>query len=428
MDGPPESLVMNIAFVEDNYALWEREGAFLSSGVSAAFLLTKWESTMDIYAGVLTRRGHNCVKYVPSLTRGPVESYKHGLGHTVVKVPCMDTVSALLSKADWRLSAFSFTKKMDGQSFIRSCDLVHYHSFYSSFFLASPRLKNVKHRTAHYTGGRFPSELSFPRKSVAFRLLRRALTTSNGVLLDEDDPESREQAKFLRELIRLPSDKIYPFATILVDPRVFKARDRSNSRSTLDIKTDAFIILAVTAVVNEPTHEDKLAKNPFRLVRLFRKLLEKSKEKIELHIVGAGSGLNALRELVKSLRLEERVTIHGVVPHEMVPLYIAASDLVFVPYHFYDLTFGTAVFEAFACERPVCGFKRFESTPSECSGGFLVDSNELVGADQLVERIRDKEYLSQKAAEGKRLAQSHNIDSLGRRLESIFLEITQSKS
>src|ERR1700730_9352964 len=171
MCGSLESRLMNIAFVEDNYTQWEREGAFISSGISPEFMLTRWESTMDIYAGVLTRFGHKCVKFVPSLTGGPITSYAHELGHAVVKVPCMDTVSSFLSKVDWRLSALSFTEKMDGQDFMRICDLVHYHSFYSSYFLASPRLKNGDRRTAHYTGGRFPTGLSFPRKSVALRLL-----------------------------------------------------------------------------------------------------------------------------------------------------------------------------------------------------------------------------------------------------------------
>jgi glycosyltransferase involved in cell wall biosynthesis len=414
---------MNLGFVEDNYLLWERTDSFRTSGVTKEFMLTKWESTTDLYAGALTRLGHRCVKFVPSLKDKGVETFSHALGFKVVKVPCGGGGRpSLLSRLDWRLSARTFTKKIDGKELAGRCDLVHYHSYYSSFFLASTSLKGPKRRTVQYTGGEFPQEMRKPQRTAALFLLKRALRTCDGVLLDEQDPESARQKSFLMEVIGLPAGKIHPFATIMVDESVFRERKNSDARAQLGIDRRAFVILAVSSVMEEPPADEKLSKNPFLLVRLFAKLVEETQEDVQLHLVGGGAGLNSLRALVKRLGLEKKVVFHGIVPHGLVPVYISASDLVFIPYHFYDLTFGTAVMEAFACGRPVAGFKRFETTPTECVGGFLIDEGDG-GAMQLSRIIADGDALRKKAVEGKKVAQGHGAETLGRQLESTFEEI-----
>jgi glycosyltransferase involved in cell wall biosynthesis len=384
------------------------------------FMLTKWESTTDLYAGALTRLGHRCVKFVPSLKGERIESFSHALGYTVVKVPCAPNArSSLLTRLDWRLSARSFTNQIDTQEFGGKCDLMHYHSYYSSFFLASPSLKKARRRTAQYTGGRFPSEMRNPQRTAAMFLLKRALRASDGVLLDHDDPESAEQKTFLLEVVKLPSKKIYPFATIIVDESAFKESKKPEARSQLGLDPDAFVIVAISSVMDEPPEDEKLSKNPFLLVRLFAKLTESTKRDVKLHLVGGGSGVGALKSLVKELGLEKKVTVHGIVPHESIPVFISASDLVFIPYHFYGLTFGAAVMEAFACGRAVCGFRRFETTPSEVVGGFLIGHGDP-GARQLSEIIADEERLARKAREGRRLAERHSPKILGRELESTF--------
>ncbi|MGH9920745.1 MAG: glycosyltransferase, partial [Nitrososphaerales archaeon] len=130
--------------------------------------------------------------------------------------------------------------------------------------------------------------------------------------------------------------------------------------------------------------------------------------------------LPALKDLVGRLGLDKSVSFHGVVPHEQVAAYMSAADLVFVPYSFLELNYGTAVFEAFACGRAVCGFRRVRSAPVDRVGGFLVDPEEESGAKELEVRVRDTAYLERKGAEGSELAQTHLAANVARRLELAF--------
>jgi glycosyltransferase involved in cell wall biosynthesis len=411
---------MKIAFVEDNFLLWQRSGSFKASGVSPTFMLTQWESTMDLYAGELQKLGHECVKYVPSLEPGPVEEFRHALGHTVAKVPCSVGVYPLLAKADWRIVAIPFTRRIGRESFLRGADLVHYQSYYSSFFLASTLLGRGVRRTAQYTGGSMPGGYSFLRRKVGSYLLARALRGTGAVLLDDADPEARGQSRFLTDVVGMPSDRVISLPTLMVEPKVFERRDKGESRLRLGVDAWATAIVVVSAVMGEPSPEDELAKDPFRVVRLFSKLAPGSGPDIQLHVVGGGSGLPALKDLVRRLGLDESVSFHGVVPHQQVAAYMAAADLVFVPYSFLELNYGTAVFEAFASGRAVCGFRRVRSAPVDRVGGFLVDPEEESGAKELAAKVRDAAYLERKGAEGFALAQTHLASNVARRLESAF--------
>ena len=93
---------MKIAFVEDNFLKWEDDSTFSTSPIPPDFMLTTWESIMDIYAGAMSRLGHDCVKYVPSLKEGNIERYTHKLGHTAVKIPSSRPISPLV-KRQWPL-------------------------------------------------------------------------------------------------------------------------------------------------------------------------------------------------------------------------------------------------------------------------------------------------------------------------------------
>jgi len=411
---------MKIAFVEDNFLLWQRGGSFTASGVSPMFMLTEWESTMDLYAAELQRLGHECVKYVPSLESGPVQEFRHALGHTVVKVPCSVGAYPLLARADWRVVAIAFTRRIGRESFLRRADLVHYQSYYSSFFLASTLLGRGVRRTAQYTGGSMPEAYSFLRRKVGSYLLSRALRGADAVILDDADPESRDQARLLTEMVRIPSDRVISLSTLMVEPEVFKRRDKGESRLGLGVDARAIAIMVVSAVMGEPSPGDELTKDPFRVVRLFSKLVPGSGQDVQLHVVGGGSGLPMLKELVRRLGLDKSVSFHGVVPHEQVAIYMAAADLVFVPYSFLELNYGTSVIEAFACGRAVCGFRRVRSSPVDRVGGFLVDPEEDSGGRQLAARVCDAVYLERKGAEGFELAQTHLARNVARGLESAF--------
>lgn len=72
---------------------------------------------------------------------------------------------------------------------------------------------------------------------------------------------------------------------------------------------------------------------------------------IFLEIAGSGPSEPALQELIRTLRLTDRVRFTGFVPHEEVPRLICHADLVVLP-SLYE-TFGIILIEAMAMGKPV---------------------------------------------------------------------------
>jgi glycosyltransferase involved in cell wall biosynthesis len=77
---------------------------------------------------------------------------------------------------------------------------------------------------------------------------------------------------------------------------------------------------------------------------------------LALHIYGEGSFLMHVRELVRTLRLDELVHFHGTVAIERIVESLARADVVLVPNKrnpFTELNFPTRIFEALRMEKPV---------------------------------------------------------------------------
>jgi len=89
-----------------------------------------------------------------------------------------------------------------------------------------------------------------------------------------------------------------------------------------------------------------------RLIRVFHLLTKRlPARKLKLLIVGGGSLEGELRELAGSLGVDSDTLFAGRVPHEEVPYWMNVPD-VFVSLSRAD-SFGVAVLEAGACEKPV---------------------------------------------------------------------------
>jgi len=90
-------------------------------------------------------------------------------------------------------------------------------------------------------------------------------------------------------------------------------------------------------------------------VLLALRALSKSVD-IKLMIIGKGSGLKTLTNLVKSLNLEKHVIFVGTVNYENVPKYVSAFDIGIAPFKKNELTdtiMPLKVLEYLACGKPV---------------------------------------------------------------------------
>ncbi len=84
-------------------------------------------------------------------------------------------------------------------------------------------------------------------------------------------------------------------------------------------------------------------------------LLRDSREDVRFDIYGEGEQAGALRELVRSLGLEETVKLHGFVPAEQLPAIIGAADIGLIPYErdiFIDMMLPNKLFEYVAMKKP----------------------------------------------------------------------------
>ena len=171
----------------------------------------------------------------------------------------------------------------------------------------------------------------------------------------------------LAECHGVPSEKI-DVVELGVDPSRFRPRDRAAARARLGIGADRTVLLYVGVL--DRIHD---------LGPLIGGLA--SAPGATLEVVGDGPSGEDYRRLAEESGVEDRVTFRGRVPHDDVPLWIAAADLCVAPYDpsaFYggQVAYSTLkIRECLAAGRPVLSV-RSGSIPDlvrDGRTGLLVD-------------------------------------------------------
>lgn len=390
--------------VEEYFNPWERSLEF--------------EHMLDTYCFSLRKRGHTCIKYVPSPTTKETITYEHKMGHIVRRVPT--TTKLLQFKLFERTpyDAIGFTLNLREELEKDKLDIVHYTMYYSSFFVSSFLLPRSHRVVTQYTGGELPGKGKGPQAMIWKLVLGPAIKRAVLILVPEY-AYPKNEVTILKEVLHAPKEKVKDFQVLCVNTGVFHQIDPSRARQLVKFDSEALNILSVTRIPN-PTNGGEREKNPFLMVKMFSELLKLSREKVALNIVGWGPGQDDLRALVEDLKVSHRVNLIGYVSHSDLPIYYSASDLLFMPQPFHKLNDGLATYEAFSCKLPVCGFKRYPTTDTEQIGGFLVDMGIQEGAKTLAEKLQDKNYLNEKRLEGHTTADKFSTEAVGRRLEEIY--------
>ncbi|MDG6981261.1 MAG: glycosyltransferase family 4 protein [Nitrososphaerota archaeon] len=386
----------------------------------------QWESYLDFYCLALARRGHTCVKYVPSLDVDLPKAYVHSFGHTVKRIPVYGTIlapSAILRPRKYEAGYTTIFRQLLGPTFTLNLvkeaaadrmDILHFSSYYSLFFvpsfLASSRFVTV----TQYTGGSLP--VGRAARMAWTVMLTPGLRAAKAVLLGDYRSEIQDITRYLR----VPRRKLKEFDAPVFDEDVFHEMERTESQKTVGFDAAKLNILSVTFLPSR--HSIGLAKNPFLMVDIYDEAVRLGLKDCALHIVGWGPGELELRDYVKGKGLSSSVTVHGYVQHRRLPPYYSASDLVFLPYPLERLNEGSATIEAFACGRPVAAFKRHATDETEQYGGLLVDTDPKVGGETLMNYVKRGEFLLRKGREGQEFSSQFTLEVAGRRLEEIYRE------
>jgi glycosyltransferase involved in cell wall biosynthesis len=121
--------------------------------------------------------------------------------------------------------------------------------------------------------------------------------------------------------------------------------------------------------------------------------------KVRLLISGEGTYRKELEQLVGQLGLQDHVTFLGSTPHAHMPRLYAAADVV-VGTSFASETFGMALCEALACERPVLAsdWLGFQEVVVDGESGLIVPAQDAGALAAAIERMLDNRELSQQLA------------------------------
>lgn len=154
-----------------------------------------------------------------------------------------------------------------------------------------------------------------------------------------------------------------------VDLDRFRPRDRAAARAELGLAPEARIVLAVCRI--------QRLKGLDILVRALAQLCRPGGTgDVELLVAGgveqAGEEVARLQALAEELGVGERLRFVGAVPHERLPAYYAAADVVAVP-SLYE-SFGLAAVEAMAAGVPVVASRvgGLTTTVEDGRTGYLV--------------------------------------------------------
>ncbi|MFH1679289.1 MAG: glycosyltransferase [Candidatus Eisenbacteria bacterium] len=181
--------------------------------------------------------------------------------------------------------------------------------------------------------------------------------------------ETEELKEMLAGGWRIPAEKI-DVVGLGVDCSLFFPRERTHARASLGVSEDALVLLY--AGVLDRTHT---------LVPLLEALRTTAPPGGELHIAGDGVLGETYRRLAREARVP--VVLHGRVPHERMPEYIAAADLCLAPYDPSVFPGGRVAYSTLKIPEYLASGRAVASVPSgsirrlirEGETGFLLENS-----------------------------------------------------
>nr|WP_304216783.1 glycosyltransferase [Fredinandcohnia onubensis] len=151
-------------------------------------------------------------------------------------------------------------------------------------------------------------------------------------------------------------------------------------------------------------------------------------DQIKLLIIGKGSQLQELQDLVKEYQMEDIVSFTGAVPHTEVPSYLNKLDIYCAPSTLDSESFGVAIVEASASGIPVIvsNVGGLPEVVKDEETGFVVEpKNAKEIAAKLYELVMDEEKRERLGNQGRIYTQSlYDWEKNVSVMESIYKDMT----
>lgn len=151
-----------------------------------------------------------------------------------------------------------------------------------------------------------------------------------------------------------------------------------------------------------------------------------------LLILGEGSLENELKNLVKELKIEDRVKFIGFVPNDLVPQYLSQMDIFVMPSIKESESFGVAALEASAMEIPVVAsdIGGVPEVVEDGKTGILVEPKNVKKLVEAIKKLIEDENLRKKMGKAGRkfVERNYNWTNNAQQMENLYKELLDEKS
>ncbi|RPG19331.1 MAG: glycosyltransferase family 1 protein [Phycisphaera sp. TMED9] len=203
---------------------------------------------------------------------------------------------------------------------------------------------------------------------------------------------------------------------MIVEPYLDDSRSTIETRRTLGLPEDAFIVGTVARLAELKGHDD--------LLDAFAPRMQADPN---LHLLWVGDGYWSERLLtrVEELGLTDQVHTPGLVPPEMIPDWIRAMDVVVHPSYREGLP--RAVVQGLLSAKPVVAYA-LDGAPEVCidgETGILIQPGDHAALADAIERLRgDAELRTRLGAEGRRRCRGpFDRKTMVRELDEIYRRV-----
>jgi len=213
--------------------------------------------------------------------------------------------------------------------------------------------------------------------------------------------------------------EVIPNAIHLISFKEDDELKRTEIKKKYNLKEDNKIILFVGRIASEKSID--------KVIKALAIIKKRNTSKEKLLIVGNGPAMDELKQLTRSLKVEEDVIFTGTVSYEEIRHYYKMAYVFTIAST--TETFGIVTIEALASGVPVLAIKAPGAVDILTDGldGLLVDDDVEKFANALEKIIKEPELREKLSRGALKTSEKYNIDTVSERMLNLYREVIKIK-
>ncbi|MGB6607063.1 MAG: glycosyltransferase [Atribacterota bacterium] len=214
--------------------------------------------------------------------------------------------------------------------------------------------------------------------------------------------------------------EVIPNAIHLISFKEDDELKRTEIKKKYNLKEDDKIILFVGRIASEKSID--------KVIKALAKITKRSIGKEKLLIVGNGPAMDELKQLTRSLNVEEDVIFAGTVSHEEIQHYYKMAYVFTIAST--TETFGIVTIEALASGVPVVAVKAPGAADILTDGldGLLVDDDVEKIANALEKIIKEPELREKLSLGALKTSEKYSINKISEKMLNLYREVIKIKN